>query len=122
MFTGGSSFYPHWSRFVFLKRTSDGFKIVSEQMGFYGPKRYEVANGEVLHEKISLVNETEQIINIGKNITGTVIEYQGPDLRFGNGRSGRDGLTPADIGPVLREWGYDYLVDKAQPDGAAPQK
>ena len=111
-FYSGSSFYPYTSRFIALKRSNDGYSVVSEQMTFNGPKRYEV-DDTMVNESISLVNETEQIAFVGTNITGTVIRYRGPDQRFGKGRwqFEVDGLTPSDIGPVLREWGYDYVVD-----------
>ncbi len=119
-FYGGSGFYPYWNRSIALKETNGGFSQVSEQMIFNGPKRYEV-DDTMVNESISLVNETEQIAFVGTNIMGTVITYRGPGGRFGRGRwpDEVDRLKPSDTGPVLREWGYDYTVDKAQPDGAA---
>ena len=119
-FYTGVSFYPYTSRFIALKRSNGGYKVVSDQMTFNGPKRYKV-NVTTVNESISILNETEQVAIIGTNVTGTVIAYSGPDPRFGKGkwRYAVDGLTPSDIGPVLREWGYDYIADKAQQNGAA---
>ena len=119
-FYGGSSSYPYWSRFVALKSTNGGYNLVSEQMTFNGPKRY-LSDETMINESISILNETEQVAVHGTNIAGTVIDYRGPDQRFGKGRFpfSVDGLQPSDIGPVLREWGYAYAADKAQPDGPA---
>jgi hypothetical protein len=114
-FCSGTSFYPYTSRFVALKSTNGGFTVVSEQMSFNGPKRHQESE-TMVNEYISIVNETEQVAFTGTNIVGTVISYRGPDPRLGDGRNGAEDLTPAKIGPVLREWGYDYRVDKARAD------
>ena len=107
----GSSFYPHTERFIGLKRSTNGYDVVSEGMTYNGPKRYAMSD-TMVNESISINNETAQVAFIGTNISGTVITYQGPDTRLRSGLF--TGLRPADIGPVLREWGYDYKVDEAQ--------
>ena len=84
--------------------------LVSEQLTFNGPRQYQV-DGTMIHETISILRETEQVAIIGTNIAGTLITYRGPDKRFGNAKNEASGLKTADIGPVLREWGYDYQVD-----------
>jgi hypothetical protein len=117
-FYQGSSFYPYTQRFIALKRSTNGYNVVSEQMTYSGPKRYAVSE-TMANESISIVNETEQVAFTGTNITGTVITYSGPDPRFKSGPFASPGLSPADIGPVLREWGYDYRVDVTQQGAAA---
>ena len=118
-FYEGSSSYPPTSRFIALKRSGDGYTVVCEQMSYHGPRRYE-ADETMVNESISILNETEQTTFVGTNIAGTVVSYSGPDLRFGKASWGNhaEGLKPSDIGPALREWGYDYTLDKAQADGA----
>ncbi|HWQ90911.1 MAG TPA: hypothetical protein VN673_04515 [Clostridia bacterium] len=100
---------------VAFRKSADGLRWIGEQDSFHGPLQYE-ADGVMVHETVTITRETEQMAFVGTNISGTVITYQGPDPRLKSGLFA--GLGPADIGPMLREWGYDYQVDKAQPDGA----
>jgi hypothetical protein len=105
-FHTGTSFYPHSTRFIALKRSKDGFVIVSQQMTFNGPRQYEL-DGQMTNEQIEILNET----------VGTTISHRKPIPRFGKepGENKVEGLKPSDVGPVIREWGYDYPVDQAPP-------
>lgn len=122
-FYTGSNFFPYTSRFIALKRLQDGYNVVSEQMTFNGPRRYQAGNATI-NESVSILNETQQIAVTGTNIAGTVIAYRGPDRRFGTGNSPdvAGGLKPSDIGPLLREWGYDYVVDRVPAGGTSQEQ
>lgn len=115
-FYEGQTEYPRIARFVALKRTDDGYKWVSELVTFSGPARFVFDESEV-NEWICITVETEQVTHIGANIKGTVIDYEGPDKRLTRARRRGDNLTPGQIGPILREWGYNYDADKTQPPG-----
>lgn len=117
-FAEGTSFYPNSSRFVYLKREGEGegFRWVGETMTFYGPKVH-TSDDQQVHERIDMAREDEEITVTGQKVAGTLITYSGPDERLANRRAAP--LTLQQIGPVLREWGYDYHVDESP---AAPKK
>lgn len=106
--------YPRISRFVALKRADDGYKWVSEQLTFHGPQRF-VRDESETNVSITINAETEQVTHIGTNLQGTVIGYEGPDKRLAKSGQSADNLKVSQIGPILREWGYDYNADKPQP-------
>jgi uncharacterized membrane protein len=54
----------------------------------------------------------------GTNIAGTRITYSGPDKRFATKWNRAEALTVSQIGPILREWGYAYDLDKTPPHAA----
>ena len=114
-FYEGSTFYPYSSRFVALKRKDGEYKWVSEQVTFNGPKQHMV-NEQLLNEYISIMCEIEQVGVQGKSIAGTLIIYSGPDKRLAVKGDSAEGLTVSQIGPILREWGYHYDLDRAQPN------
>jgi hypothetical protein len=116
-FYEGSSFYPYTGRHVALIRTNETYKWVSEQMVFHGPKRY-TADDQVLNEAITITCETAQIAYQGTNIQGTAVIYSGPDQRLSPSGASVDSLALSHIGPILREWGYKYEADGAQPTAA----
>jgi hypothetical protein len=101
---------------VEFRKGADGLRWIGEQDSFHGPLLYE-SDGVMVREAVTIRRETEQIAYVGTSVSGTVITYQGPDPRLKSGLFA--GLGPVDIGPVLREWGYVYQADKAQPGGAA---
>jgi hypothetical protein len=101
---------------VAFRKSAGGLRWIGEQHSFHGPLEYKT-DGVMVHESVTLTRETEQLAFRGTNISGTLITYEGPDPRLKSGLF--SGLRPTDIGPVLREWGYDYEVDKTQPNGAA---
>lgn len=103
--------YPRISRFIALKRADNGYKWVSEQVTLNGPQRF-VRDEAETNESIVISAETEQVTHIGTNIQGTVIRYEGPDKRLAKSGQSADNLTISQIGPILREWGYEYDADK----------
>lgn len=113
-FYTGASFYPYSNRFIALKRSGDGYVVVSQQMTYNGPRQYEV-DGQMTNESISILNETQQVTVIGATTVGTTITYKKPIPRFGQepGQNSVEGLQPSDVGAVIRGWGYDYQVDQA---------
>ncbi len=107
--------YPYVARTVALKRTTEGLKWVHEQIVYHGPRRYTTVDG-TFNEQITLTCEKEQVAVIGTALTGTAVSYSGNDTRLA-------GLTIAQVGPILREWGYDYDIENAQqPPGSDPSK
>jgi hypothetical protein len=112
-FFTGTSFYPHTEQGVALKRTDGDYKWVSESMTFSGPNRY-ISDDQLINESITITCEIEQVVYIGTNVEGTVIRYFGPDKRLARSGNYAEGLSVAQVGPILREWGYKYDVDTAQ--------
>jgi hypothetical protein len=113
-FHEGSSFYPYSSRTVALKGTKGNYKWVAEQLMFHGPKRY-TADDQLVNEAITITREVEQIAYQGTNIAGTLITYSGPDKRLAPNADRAEVLSVSQIGPILREWGYAYDLDRPQP-------
>jgi hypothetical protein len=112
-FHEGSTFYPYSSRTVALKGIEGNYKWASEQVTFHGPKRYK-SDDQLVNEAITITREVEQIAYHGTNISGTFINYSGPDKRLAPSGDHVQGLPVSQIGPVLREWGYVYDADRAQ--------
>jgi len=105
--------YKYTARSVGLRKKDCVLQWIHEQMMFHGPKEYIDDEGFSAKEYIALTCETEQVAVHGKNITGTMVSYTGPDKRLvraeGSLIDGGD-LRLADVIPILREWGYVYEV------------
>jgi hypothetical protein len=110
-FWSSSSFYPNISRFVALERTTNGFRWVGESLSYSGPQQHMV-DESLIHESIEIICEIKQVTIIGENVSGTLIKYSGPDRRLEQAGLRPERLTISKIGPILREWGYDYDMDK----------
>ena len=89
--------YADTSRTVAFRKTSNGYKWISEQELFYGPNDYTTVDG-TSQEHIVIEYQIERVNGIPTN--QIVIDYHGDDSRLAK----RDDLTLADIQPVLAEW------------------
>ncbi len=107
--------YPYVYRAVALKMDTKGFKWIHEQIVFGGPKRYTTVDG-TFNERITLTCEKEQVAFIGTALEGTAVSYSGNDNRLADRTLHTDNLSIGQVAPILREWGYDYDIEKAQQD------
>ena len=115
--------YKYQARTVGLKKVEGRLVWIGEQQLFHGPKTYTTVDG-TFNEQITITFETEQMAYVGTTLTGTAVTYSGPNARLAGKRQHADNLTINQVGPFLREWGYKYEVDRAQPstegDGLRP--
>jgi len=59
---------------------------------------------------------------VGTDLKGTAVSYSGEDPRLAGHSWPEHNLTSAQVGPILREWGYKYDIDQAQPSGCGGGK
>jgi len=114
--SGGTS-YKHQARTVALKKVEGRLVWISEQLSFYGPKQYTTSDG-TFNESITITSEKEQVVIQGMDLKGTSIMYSGPDSRLAIQNQHADNLTIDQITPILKEWGYHYNINNAQPKDA----
>lgn len=88
------------SRTIAFRKEGDGFKWISEQETYQGPKKYKTVDG-TFFEEITLTFELQRVAHYKLNQLN--ISYFGKDERLAN----REDLTLDGILPILKEWGYD---------------
>jgi len=120
IYESGPKRFNYVSRFVALQGSPGAYQVVSNQMTFQGPLKYKGdPDAGLVPEFISITHQTQQVVVTGASVQGTEISYRGTDPRLKNAAQP---LTPAEIGPILREWGYDFKVDlpKSATTGSGP--
>ena len=87
------------SRTIAFKKDGSGYRWIGEQETFEGPDKYKTEDGP-FNEAVVLTYEIESVS--GYPLDRVNVTYRGENTRF----SERDHLTLAEIGPLLKQWGY----------------
>jgi len=82
------------SRTISFRRTAAGYRWVSEQESFQGPKQYKTVDDTFFETIVLSYN--------GGWGSGLHVSYQGEDSRLSNHYE----LTLFEVKPILKEWGY----------------
>lgn len=92
--------YSKTSRTIAFRETPAGYKWISEQEIFEGPRRYTTVDG-TFNESIALTYEVEALAHYKLDTLN--IDYFGDDPRLEH----RPDLSVRDVNAVLKEWGYE---------------